>query len=310
MKNWFCFLIIITSGLIFAQNNTFEFLRINTSPRAAALGGSFVSNYDDADVIFYNPAGTKLLSDIPVSFSFIKHLLDINLTSVSASKDFEGIGRISGGIKYINYGSFQGADNFGNKTSEYGAGEFAFYAGYAGTIDENFYFGANLKFIYSGIENYSSTAIATDIGLHYTIPEQNLHIGLAVLNIGTQLSSYVNSKESLPLDVTFGISDKLKHLPFQFFLDFHRINVTKPKFMKRFDEFTLGGEFTLSKVIKLRLGYDNQKRKDFKIANFSGLAGFNAGIGITIKDYNFNYAFSSLGQIGGIHSIGINTSFN
>jgi hypothetical protein len=310
MKLKLGFIIVLTTCYSFAQDHTFDFLKTNISSRAAALGGSFVSNHEDADVIFYNPAGTSFLKDIPVSFNFIKHLLDINLASFSASKDFEGIGRISAGIKYINYGSFTGADNFGNKTGEYGAGEIAFIAGYSGLISENFYYGANLKFIYSGIENYSSTALATDIGIHYVIPDQNLHFGLAVLNLGTQLSSYISTKENLPLDVTIGLSDKLKHLPLQFFIDFHSLNKKQSTFLKRFNAFTIGGEFTLSKVFKLRFGYDNQRRQDFKIANFAGLAGFNFGLGINVKEYNFNYSFSSLGEVGALHSIGITTAFN
>jgi len=52
--------------------NTYEFLRLDMSARAGALGGSFVSNNDDPDVIFYNPAGIQLLSDNPVSFSFVE----------------------------------------------------------------------------------------------------------------------------------------------------------------------------------------------------------------------------------------------
>jgi hypothetical protein len=54
--------------------------------RTASLGGSFVSGNDDANIIFYNPAGLSLLNDNPVSFSFLKHLLDINSVSLAYSQ--------------------------------------------------------------------------------------------------------------------------------------------------------------------------------------------------------------------------------
>ena len=92
--------------------NTYEFLRLDMSARAGALGGSFVSNNDDPDVIFYNPAGMELLTDNPISFSFVKHLLDINLASLSYSTEISDLGRFGAGVKYINYGSFIGADEF------------------------------------------------------------------------------------------------------------------------------------------------------------------------------------------------------
>ena len=119
---------IIFGNLAYSQN-TYDFLRLDGSARAGALGGSFVSNNDDADVIFYNPAGIELLEGNPASFSFVKHLMDINLASLSYSTEFEDVGRFGAAIKYINYGSFEEADEFGNRTGEFGANEMAFVIG-------------------------------------------------------------------------------------------------------------------------------------------------------------------------------------
>ena len=75
--------------------------------------------------------------------------MDINLATLSYSTEFENIGRFGAAIKYINYGNFEEADEFGTKTGEFSASEFAFVLGYANQLDENFYYGANAKFIYS-----------------------------------------------------------------------------------------------------------------------------------------------------------------
>ena len=188
------FIILLFNISIFSQN-TYEFLRLDMSARAAALGGTFVSNTDDPNVIFYNPAGLKTLEGSPVSFSFIKHLLDINLASLAYSTEIEGIGRFGGAVEYINYGNFQGYNEDALSTGEFGAGEVAFVLGYANQLDENFFYGANAKFIYSSIEKYSSSAIGLDVGLHYAIPSDEMSVGFSVLNIGTQLSSYIVTKE-------------------------------------------------------------------------------------------------------------------
>jgi hypothetical protein len=55
------------------------------------------------------------------------------------------------------------------------------------------------------------------------------------------------------------------------------------------------------------LGYDSEKRKEFKIGTTTGLAGFSFGVGFKISDYNFDYAFTSMGSIGSLHRIGIMT---
>lgn len=293
-----------------SAQNTYEFLRMDISPRTSALGGSFVAANDDPNVVFFNPAGIYNLSDLPVSFSFAKHLLDINLSSLAASYYIPEIGRIGAGIKYINYGTFTGADEYGNKLSEYGAGEIAFVAGYSNKLDENFFYGANIKFIYSGIAEYSSTALGFDAGLIYAIPDERINVGFRLANFGTQLSKYSTASEDLPFEVSIGVSKKLQHMPLQFFIDFHKLNENnEDNFFSRFKTFSVGGEFTLSKVVKLRVGYDNEKRKELKIGSFAGLAGFNIGLGFRISDYDVGYAYSSWGEVGAIHRFGVTTAF-
>ncbi len=306
----FCVLTVVLSTFTFAQS-TYEFLRIDVSPRAAALAGSYVSNSDDPNVIFYNPAGINNLEGMPVSFSYVKYLsgLGINLAGFSMSKDFEGIGRFATGISYINYGNFEGKDEYGTDTKDFSVGEVAFLVGYGNSLDENFYYGANAKFIYSSFAEVSSSALAVDLGLQYVFPEQLINIGFSVLNIGGQLSSYFNTKEDLPLDMRIGISKRLEHLPLRLYLSFNKLNDDNGKFSDRFKTFTVGAEFNLSKVLRLRLGYDNEKRKEMKIGTTAGLAGFNIGVGAVISGYNFDYAYSSWGEIGSLNRIGISTTF-
>jgi hypothetical protein len=301
------FIVLLLNNPIFSQN-TYDFLRLDLSARAAALGGTFVSNTDDPNVIFYNPAGLNMLTGSPISFSFLKYLLDINFASITYSTELENIGRVAAGIKYANYGTFPYTDEFGNNYGEYSAGEAAFILGYSNIIDQNFYYGVNAKFIYSSIADRSSSAIALDLGLNYNIPAQELSIGFAILNAGTQLSSYYSTKENLPLDITIGASKKLTHVPLRLSLDFHRLNDDQSDFISHLRAFTVGAEFTLSKVLTLRLGYDNMKRQDLTIGTLAGIAGFSAGLGAVIKGYSFDYGFSSLGAIGALHRISLATT--
>jgi hypothetical protein len=309
MRNKFVLLLIplFITGKSFSQS-VYEFLRLDMSARAGALAGSFVSNNDDPNVIFYNPAGLGLLTESPISFSYLKHLLDINLTSLAYSTEIEGIGRVGAAIKYVNYGDFKAADENGEITGSFSAGDVALILGYANTLDKNFYYGINAKVIYSSIDSYSSTGIAADVGLHYTLPEDEFDLGFAILNMGTQISAYGNTKEDLPLDIVLGVSKRLAHLPLRLSLDFHKLNEDRDDFISRFRAFTIGGEFLLSRVLRLRLGYDNEKRKELKIGSTAGTAGFNIGIGILISRYNFDYGFSSMGLIGGLHRISISTT--
>ena len=301
-------LLIITTSISFGQT-TYDFLRVDMSARAAALGGSFVTNNDDIDVIFYNPAGMSFLEKSPVSFSFVKHLMDINLFSVAFSAEFENMGRFGTAVKYINYGTFDQADEFGNRTGEFNAGELAFLVGYTNEFSENFYYGANAEFIYSSIADKSSSAVAADLGINYEIPSQQMNLGAAVLNLGTQISSYINTKEDLPLDVVIGVSKRLERLPVRLSLDFHQLNKKRDDALQHLKGFTVGAEFYLSNVFTLRFGYDNERRSDLKIGSTSGIAGFNGGLGVKVAEYQFDYGYSSLGLVGAMHRVGVSTTF-
>lgn len=298
---------LLFSVTAFGQN-TYEFLRMNMSARAAALGGSFVSDNDDPNVIFYNPAGLSYLTKNPVSFSFVKHLVDINLASLAYSTNLKSIGRIGVAVQYINYGTFIAADEMGNKTGRYKAGEVAFIGGYSNMLAPEFSYGVNIKFIYSSIADRTSTAFAFDVGLHYSIPSDQVEIGFAILNMGSQITAYYSTKEDLPLDIVMGVSKRLQHLPLDLFLDFHELNRRTGNFFSKFNAFSIGAEFRLSKALRLRFGYNNERRNELRIGTFAGLAGFDVGLGVVISGYRFDYGYSSLGLIGALNRISISAN--
>ncbi len=71
MKKMFFLIIALIFSTVTLAQETFSFLRLDQSTRAAALAGSFVSNTDDPNVLFYNPAGISYLTDNPISFSYV-----------------------------------------------------------------------------------------------------------------------------------------------------------------------------------------------------------------------------------------------
>jgi hypothetical protein len=300
--------VILFSSSIFSQT-TFNFLRLDNSPRAAALAGSFVAANDDVNSIFYNPAGINKLKATPVSFSFLKHLEGINSASLIGSRQIKDWGRFSFGVQYVNYGSFTRTDEVGNILGSFSANDLAMTLGYGNQLDNNFYYGVSLKFIYSGIDNYNSTAVATDIGLLYEIPENLWSFGFSVLNLGTQLSTYAGVDEKLPLDVRLGASKRLAHVPLKFYFSLNRLSDSYTNFSDRLKQWTFGAELKISGVVTLRFGYDNNKRQETELGAKKGFAGFNLGFGVNVKGYQVDYAFSSFGPVGNLHRFGLSTRF-
>jgi hypothetical protein len=305
------FILAITgcaSTALLPQQRTYDFLRTDVSARTAALNGSFVSMKDDPNVLFYNPASIGTMSMPKVSVSYVNHLMDVNAGSLSYGQTLEGVGSIGAGILYMNYGSFNRTDEFLNVLGTFNAAEIALVAGIAAHYDDDILVGMNVKYIYSSIAEYTSTALAVDLGFLYDIPSQNLSIGGSVLNIGQQLKSYAGVTELLPLDVKFGITKRPEHLPVSLNIDFHRLNEGGDKFFDRFSNITIGAEFLMSKSLRLRVGYNNKQRKELKTGTSAGLGGFSLGAGLVLKDYQIDYSYNSYGVFGGIQrfSLGIN----
>ena len=289
-----------------AQETTaFSFLRNDVGARAAALAGSVVSLTNDPAGLFVNPASLGTLETPAAAAGFFKHLLDINAGYAVYGEALEGIGAVGAGVLYTNYGTFDRMDEFGNATGTFSASDMALSVGYSNALQENLTYGAAVKFIYSSIAGYTSTAAAADAGILYRVPESRLTLGASIRNMGRMITTYAGVNEQLPLDIAIGASIVPRGLPLLLNVDFHRLNENPGSFIDRFGAFTVGGEFTLSRVFRARFGYNNQARKDLQTGTTAGLAGFSAGIGITVDTYQVDYALSSLGVIGNLHRISV-----
>ena len=309
---WMTVLTMLAGAVSHGQTNSktvYSFLRSDVGARAAAMAGSFMTIPGDPTNLFYNAAGLATLVTPRGEAGFFKQLLDINSGYVAYAQPLEEIGHVGAGVLYTNYGSFTETDEAGNQLGSFSAGDLAVTVAYANTIGENLTYGAGVKFIYSSIAGYSSSGIAADAGILYLIPESRVALGASIRNVGAQIDSYVESREPLPLDLTVGASVVPKGLPLLLEISFHRLTDPVDSFGDRFSAFSLGGEFTISRIVMLRIGYDNTRRKDLKVSDSAGLAGFSAGLGFRYEQFNLDYALSSLGSVGALHRISLGSTF-
>lgn len=284
---------------------TYQFLRNDISARAAGLNGTVVSLTNDPNLLFYNPASLTTMSSNRLSAGFVKHLLDVNGGSIAAATDIEGIGKIGVGLIFVDYGSFTKRDADFNSYGEFGARDIAIVGGYGWQVSDNTSLGFGVKAIYSQIEDFRSAAIALDAGILYRLADGRTTIGGSILNLGKQVNAYKDTQEELPLDVRVGISHEPVGLPATVNVQFKKLQMQETDILSRLRAFSVGVEFRMSEKVRLRVGYDNEKRRDLKLGTSSGLAGFAIGAGLMLDSYLFDYSYNSYGKIGGIHRISI-----
>jgi hypothetical protein len=302
--------VILFAGISASEagsGSSFNFLRTDVGARAGGLGGSIAALSDDPNLVFYNPAGLATLSRRRVALGYFKHLLDINSANLAWGEHVDGFGYVGAGALYMNYGEFQRTGEEGQNLGTFGAGELSAGVAYADAIGDRFLYGAGAKFIYSSIGEYSSSAVAVDLGTQFIAVPERVVLGLSLLHLGAQLDPYSTMTEDLPLDLRFGVSLSPEHLPATFLLDVHRLTDERDSFAAHFKAFAVGVEFTLSPNVFLRAGYNNERRQDLDMGEGtgSGLAGFSLGTGIATGDYQFDYAFTSNGPVGAFHRFSI-----
>lgn len=309
MRNNIWLVLFFLATTVLAKDTPFNFLRNTGSARSAALGGAFVSIPDDPSAVFFNPASVSTLKSRNFSFTFFKHVLDVNSGSVSYLRKFDNVGNFAFAATYTNYGSFDRTNSDGQLIGTFGANDFALGVTYSNILDTNFYYGATAKIISSNIDKYSSLAVAIDFGLLYLIPEKNTSIGFSILHTGTQLKTFDGTRESLPLDVRIGISHRLRGLPLLLNFNFYNLSEETRKFFDRFLKFSIGGEFYFGENVNLRFGYDNNIRKYSGTSKDKEFIGFSAGIGLIFKEFNLDYGVSQIGASAIFHKFSLYLSF-
>ncbi len=122
--------------------------------RASALGGSFTSTTNDVNSIFYNPAALSTLNNSQASVGFFKYLLDINSGYASYTQKYKDLGYFGVGVRYMNFGSFDKYDEQTNNLGTFSPNDIAISLGYANSYNDKLNYGANIKFIYSSIDEF------------------------------------------------------------------------------------------------------------------------------------------------------------
>ncbi|MCB0806371.1 MAG: type IX secretion system protein PorQ [Bacteroidales bacterium] len=317
--------------------SSFEFLNLTSSPRIAAMGGDFLTIQDnDITIAPFNPSLINPGIDGHLGVNYVDFYSDINYGSAAYSKTFQKTGSFLGTVQYINYGSFDGTDESGQRTGEFNSSETAVGIGWGRQLDSLFSIGSNLKFIYSGLETYNAYGLAVDVAGSYTSADKSFVASIIAKNIGRQLKSYEGGNiQPLPFELQIGLSKKLKHLPFRYSVLFNHLEkwdlrysdpatlnvdpisgetIDDSKLEKFADNLmrhiVIGGELLIGKNLSVRAGYNYKRRQELKIEEKTSTVGFSWGIGFRVSKFHFNYARSTWHLAGSPNYISVTTNLS
>jgi hypothetical protein len=320
------------------SGRVYEFLNLSSTARITALGGYAVPGFDhDLGMALFYPSLINKELENQLSLNFVDYFGDISYGTAAFSRGFEKAGNFTMAIQYINYGRFTEADEFGVKSGEFTAGEYALGVGWGRQLAEKISIGSNLKFIFSSFGQYSSLGLTADVSLSYLDPEKLIASSLVFRNIGRQITKYhPQGDENLPFDIVFGISKKLLNAPLRFSLvahNLHRYDLTyqdyTPQYQtfmefenrrataeERFAEVTgkllrhavFGMEFSPTKNFVVGIGYNYRRRQEMKVDSRMSTVGLSWGVGIKVSHFMFHYGRSNYHLAGAPNHFSISTN--
>lgn len=291
--------------------SSFDFLRLEPSAQAAALGGTSLSTTSNqGNVLFYNPALLGEDLDGNLSVSWLNHLSDLQAGALTYAQDFGPIGTGAVGVRFFHWGSITKADIYGERNGTFSSSNLALTAGLSRSWQSGLRYGGSIHLIYASVGQFNALAAAVDVGAAYHIPEQGFVASAAVTNTGIVLSSLGPTRDELPMDIRIAVSKRLKYIPVLFGLTLH--NLQNAHEIKAVDEgfrhaiFSL--QFEAIPAFHLRLGYSHRKR-NLKSDRRLDLAGTAVGFGLRVRGFQVDYAFSSW-SFAGLHQFTIARRFN
>jgi hypothetical protein len=305
--------------------SSFKFLNIPVDTRLAALGGVNVSLSDwDVNRFFTNPASLNTEMNGQLSFRHSFYYAGVHLNNLAYAHKIRNSGTWGFGVHQINYGAIDAYDPAGNPMGEIKSGEVAVIAGNAQQVG-NFRVGANFKLVFSNIAGYHATAVMFDIGGMYIHPEADFKAGMNIRNVGIVIGDYENSSNSgIPFDLQIGTSYKPKHMPARFSVTIYNLYkgnllyydqvgnmADEPSnFEKVFSHFNFGTEILVSKNVHLLAGYNYLIRRQLRLEQKPGGAGFSYGIMIKVKQFEFSYTRAIYHVAGGINTAGLSVDMD
>ncbi len=108
---------------------------------------------DDINLVFHNPALLTPGMHSHLTLNYVNYFAGVNFGYASYGHHKEGWGTFAAGIHYVNYGTFDQTDEFGQVLGTFRASEYALNLVYSRSIIDTFLTaGINLKPIYSSFE--------------------------------------------------------------------------------------------------------------------------------------------------------------
>ncbi|MGL4364253.1 MAG: type IX secretion system protein PorQ [Bacteroidales bacterium] len=295
--------------------STYSFLKVNSSPKLAAMGGVLESPiYNDVSMIAYNPSLLDSTLHQQIGINYLYYPGNISNTTVSGAFCYK-YGTFGANLTSFNYGSIDSFDELGESLGMFTANEFSVNVYYSRSILKNINISVGLSNIISQLERYKSYGLAVHLGARYLSNDRLFSSSLLIKNIGHQIIPYTSGNyESLPFEIQWSVSKKLSNAPFgvsltltdlQNFKIYNNLrkksaavdNKSESLFMRASKELlchiNIGATIIPSKYFTIMGGYNFRRQNELSVGEkLGGGAGFSLGFSVHLRRFEINYGLA------------------
>ena len=299
----FCFCHLLHAQ---GESSAMRVLTLPASAHLAALGGENISTSDEmASIGLQNPAMLASANDRSLDLQFMNYADGAKWMGAHYAMAFGDRHTGAAYLQYMGFGEMDERDASGNLMGQFTPKDMIFGVGYSYLFSDRWAGGANLKFDYSRIADYSAAAIAVDLGLNYLNEEKGLSLSLARRNVGAQLKTYDGVVERVPYNLQLGMTQSLAHLPVAFSVTLTDLTRWKKSdYLPTGDDEKIGtGRLLLNHLVAgveirprdnmwLALGYNFRRAYELQAAGKARMAGLSAGAGLNLRRFSIGLAWA------------------
>ncbi len=292
MRNIILAALLVCAGPAHAAE-TASFLNVGVGARGLAMGGAYTALADDANAIYWNPAGLAALDKREVSLSHAELAQTTRLDFAAFALPTKA-GVFAADGTYLSQSAIESRDALGHPAGSFQAAD-AELGGAFGRRTQLVDVGVSVKFIQSHIASAQAQTVAFDLGARRTLDGVGLGkliLGAALRNAGPGMK-FDSQTNDLPLRLAGGAAYAFAggHALALELTDAPRVGGL---------DIGFGGEYQAIRSVFLRAGYTTQSA----IAGGSGFdaaRGLTLGVGLRRGSLGLDYAAVPMGELGSTH---------
>ncbi len=276
----------------------FDFLRITPSAREAAMGGAAVGHGDSPMAFWFSPALAAQAVEQRAQVGYVNYVGGIHIGSVAYSRpvsDRQGIGI---GVVYLNSGTMKRTDPLGNELGTFGVSFADVNVSGSYLLTDIITVGLGVQGLYGSIDTFFTLGFAGNAGATFRLPIEGLeglNAGIVARNLGYQVKAFQSGRDPMPIEFAVGLAYQPNYS-----LNL-AVDVVKP--LDNRVHVRAGIEGWVGDAVVLRAGY-NTLGSDLQSGGGGDiLAGLSTGLGIRYGDYQVDYCFIPMVELGMAHRI-------